>query len=153
MVQGIQSANTNVQESNFSAKNLLNSAKDKVLQLKTDYDKFDSSKKTKVSYGLAASSVFGSLLTLAATTGGKKITQTMENGAKTTFKKQNSLLKWVGLAISVVSAAAVFLLGPSTKVTKAESNEQTPNNNAEANVPPFAYESDKSHPTDKNILM
>ena len=47
----------------------------------------------------------------------------------------------------------VFLLGPSTKVTKAESKEQAPNNNAEANIPPFAYESDKSHPTDENILM
>ena len=117
-VQNTYSANTNAEAQGDFLKN----AKAKAFELRDTFVNSSQDTKGKVNSALAATSALGTILTLFAASG-KKIVANNQQGVKKTFRGQNLPLKILGVAVSLLSAAAVVALNMSKKQDTAVQNE------------------------------
>lgn len=94
--------------------NLFENVKTKAIEIRDTFVNSDQDTKAKVNTSLAAGSVFGTILTLFATTGHKYSVSNQE-GTKKVLRGQNLPLKILGAAISLFSGAAIAALNMSKK--------------------------------------
>ncbi len=125
-VQKQQVANT----SENKVANFVNQAKVKALEIKDTFSKSDGNTKGKINSALAGVAALGTVSTLIGTTGKKVVVENLKESAKSTFKKQNAPLKWLGAVISILSTAAIALLNIKFDNTKLKQEVAKNNENA-----------------------
>lgn len=132
MVQSINFANTSTQVENTATKNIFQKAKEVAVQYKDVFEKSDEPTKLKINTALAGGSILGSVLTLIGARGKEVSIQ----GVKETFRKQNSLVKWIGALVSLVSSLAIVALNVNFKdmMSMAKPQEEKPAANTQSEV-------------------
>ena len=125
-VQKQQVANT----SENKVVNFVNQAKVKALEIKDTFSKSDGNTKGKINSTLAGVAALGTVSTLIGTTGKKVVVENLKESTKSTFKKQNAPLKWLGAAVSILSTAAIALLNIKFDNTKLKQEVAKNNENA-----------------------
>ena len=98
--------------------NFVNQAKVKALEIKDTFSKSDGNTKGKINSALAGVAALGTVSTLIGTTGKKVVVENLKESTKSTFKKQNAPLKWLGAAVSILSTVAIAALNINFNNTK-----------------------------------